>query len=131
MSVWVQTAIGSPSTTKYWVRASSTTASATTKASINSIVKRPINAYCTTKDVFELMQMAQITDTTDFTTATNPTKATVEDYIQTAQSTIEHRSRKVWRHQYVAEEYHQFNLMGMKPANQDIRKLLEKVSSPK
>ena len=125
MSDWVQNAIGSPSTTKYWIRASSTTASTSTKASINTIIKRPVNSYCTTKDVFDLMQMAQITDTTDFTSATNPTKATVEDYIQTAQSTIEHRSRKIWRPHYVAEEYQQFNLHGMKPANQDVRKLLD------
>ena len=108
----------------YYIRAGST-AVPTPPATINQVVKRPINAYCTTKDVFELMQMAQITNTPDFTANTNPTKATVEDYIQTAQSTIEHRSRKVWRPQYVAEEYHQFNLIGMKPANQDIRKLLD------
>ena len=126
MSDWVQNAIGSPSTTKYWVRASSTTASASTKASINIMIKRPINAYCTTKDVFELMQLGQVltSSPTDFTTGTVPTKLTVEDYIQTAQSLIDYRTRKQWRLHYVPEEYHQFNINGMKLTYKDIYRLL-------
>ena len=75
---------------------------------------RPLNAYCTTQDVFELLQLANIANTTDFTTATVPSKKTVEQYIDAAQSKIDFRTRKSWRPNYIEEEYHDFNINGFK-----------------
>lgn len=122
MSNWSTITINTE--TKYWVRASSTTASASTKATINSITKRPINTYCTTQDVFDLMQLKNVTNTANFDTTTVPTKMTVEDYISAAESKIEYRTRKQWRLHYVADEYHEFNLNGFKPRYGNMRKLL-------
>jgi len=122
MSDWATNAVNS--LTKYWVRASSATASADTVASINSITKRPINTYCTTQDVFDLMQLKNVTNTDNFDTTTIPTKMTVEDYISAAEAKIEYRTRKQWRIHYVTDEYHEFNLNGFKPRYGNMRKLL-------
>ena len=107
----------------YYIRAS-TTVAPTAIATINQIIKRPLNTYCTTQDVFELMQLKNVTNTADFTTATVPTKMTVEDYIASAEARIEYRTRKQWRIHYVADEYHEFNLNGFKPRYGNMRKLL-------
>jgi len=100
------------SATKYWIRVS--TASVTTAPTIKRIQMRPYNAYATTKDVFELLQLANITNTTDFTTSTIPTKKSVEIFINESQSYIDMMSRKSWRPTYIQDEYHEFNLNGMK-----------------
>ena len=81
---WATVAINS--ITKYWIRV--TAASVATAPTIKRIQMRPINAYCSTKDVFDLLQLSNITDTTDFTTTTIPSKISVEQYIEAAQSKI-------------------------------------------
>jgi hypothetical protein len=115
MSDWATVAVNSA--TKYWVRCTSTT-SVSSAPSLRSIRKRPLAAYCSTQDVFNLLQLKNVTTTdgsgTDFTTSTTPTKATVEQYIEAAQSQIEYTSRKAWRPSYIHEEYHTFNLNGFK-----------------
>ena len=70
---WATTAINS--VTKYWIRV--TAASVTTAPTIKRVQMRAISAYCTTKDVFNLLQLTNISDTTDFTTSTLPSKITV------------------------------------------------------
>ena len=107
---------------KYWVRV--TAASVETAPTIKRIQMRPINAYCSTRDVFDLLQLRNITDTTDFTTSTVPTKANVEQYIEAAQSKIEFSTRKSWRPHYVAEEYHDFNLNGFRLRRNDAYKVV-------
>ena len=107
---------------KYWVRV--TAASVDTAPTIKRIQMRPINAYCSTRDVFDLLQLKNITDTTDFTTSTIPTKANVEQYIEAAQSKIEFSTRKSWRPHYIAEEYHDFNLNGFRLRRNDAYKMV-------
>jgi len=103
--------------TKYWIRVTSAS-SVSTAPSIRSIRKRPLASYCSTQDVFNLLQLKNVTTTdgsgTDFTTSTIPTKATVEQYVEAAQSYIDFTSRQSWRSNFIHEEYHQFNLNGFK-----------------
>ena len=96
----------------YWIRV--TAASVTTAPTIKRIQCRPFAIYTTSKNVFELLQLKNVTGTTDFTTSTVPTKETVEFYINEAQSYIDMNTRKSWRPNYVFDEYHEFNLNGMK-----------------
>ena len=100
---------------KYWIRVTSAS-SVSSAPSIRGIKKRALAAYCSTQDVFNLLQLKNVTTTdgsgSDFTTSTVPTKATVEQYIEAAQSQIEYTSRKAWRPNFIHEEYHQFNLNG-------------------
>ena len=113
LSDWATVAVNSA--TKYWVRCTSTT-SVSTAPSLRSIRKRSLAAYCSTQDVFNLLQLKNVTTTdgsgTDFTSSTTPTQATVEQYIEASQSYIEHITRKSWRPSFIHEEYHQFNLNG-------------------
>ena len=120
LSTWATTAINS--VTKYWIRV--TAASVTTVPQIYRIQKRPYATYCSTQDVFNFLQLGNITGTTDFTTATTPTKATVEQYIQSAEARVDYLTRKSWRPNYVAEEYHDFNLNGFKLDRPDPYKIL-------
>ena len=114
MSDWATVAVNSA--TKYWVRCTSTT-SVSAAPSLRSIRKRGLAAYCSTQDVFNLLQLKNVSTTdgsgTDFTASTTPTKATVEQYIEAGQSYIEHITRKSWRPSFIHEEYHQFNLNGL------------------
>ena len=116
---WATTAINS--VTKSWGRVR--TASASTAPTIKRILCRPIAAYTTSKQVFELLQLKNITNTTDFTTATVPTKDTVETYINEAQSYIDMNTRKSWRPTYVHDEAHEFNLNGFKLDKSDCFKI--------
>jgi len=123
LSDWATTAIGpGAGVTKYWVRAS--TDSVTSAPTIKRIQMRPVNAYCTTQDVFDLLQLTNVTDTTNFTTATIPNKKTVEQYIEAAQSKIDFRTRKSWRPNFITDEYHDFNLNGFKLRRNDAYKVL-------
>lgn len=106
----------------YWVRV--TTASVSAAPTIKRIRMRPINAYCTTQDVFNLMQLNNVLDTTDFSSSTVPSKASVENYIMAAQSQVDYRTRKSWRPMYVADEYHEFNINGFKSRYTNIHKML-------
>ena len=110
LSDWATVAINSA--TKYWVRV--TAASVSTAPTIKRIQMRSYQAYCTTKDVFQLLQLGNITGTTDFTSSTTPTLATVESYIMEAQARIDYVTRKSWRPNAVWNEYHEFNLNGFK-----------------
>ena len=120
LSDWATTAINSQ--TKYWVRV--TTASVGVAPTIKRIRMRPINAYCTTQDVFNLMQLNNVLDTTDFSSSTVPSKSSVESYIMTAQSQVDYKTRKSWRPIYVADEYHEFNINGFKSKYTNIHKIL-------
>jgi len=107
----------------YWVRV--TAASVATAPTFKRIQMRPYAAYCTTKDVYELMQLKNVLSGTDFTTSTVPSKSTVEQYIVEAQSYIDMQTRKSWRPNYVADEYHQFNLNGFQLDKADTYKILD------
>ena len=118
MSNWVAATVHSIAS-KYWVRVSSPI-SFSVAPTIYRIQMRPLAAYCSTQDVFELLQLKNIwsaaggTTYTDFTSDTIPSKETVESYIEAAQSTIDYRTRKSWRPNYVVDEYHDFNINGFK-----------------
>ena len=118
---WATVAVNS--VTKYWVRV--TTASVTTVPTIKRIQMRPIAAYATTKDVFQLLQMGAILGGTDFTASTTPAKSTVEAFLEEAQSWIDFKTRKSWRPTFVANEYHEFNLNGMHLDHADPYKVLK------
>ena len=118
---WATAAVNS--VTKYWIRV--TTASVETAPTIKRIQMRPLAAYATTKDVFELLQMGPILTGTDFTSSTTPSKSTVEAFIEEAQSWIDFKTRKSWRPTYVANEYHEFNLNGMHLDHADPYKILK------
>lgn len=117
---WAQTTHNSSN--KYWIRV--TAATVATYPTVKRIQMRPLNAYCTTSDVFRFLQLNNILGGTDFTTTTVPSKETVEDYIIAAQSQIDFTTRKSWRPSYITDEYHQFNLNGFKPQNPDIYRIL-------
>jgi len=123
MSDWAKTTVDE-GLSAYWIRISAPNG-ITTAATVKNIRKRPVEAYCTTQEVFELLQLANVTNTTDFTTATIPTKSVVETYIHAAQSHIEYQTRKSWRLNYVADEKHDFNIFGFKTDKQDAYKILE------
>ena len=120
LSTWDTTTISG--SLKYWVRVKA--ASVSSAGTLKRIQMRPVNAYCSTRDVFDLLQLTNITDTTDFTASTIPTKANVEQYIEAAQSKIEFASRKSWRPHYVVGEYHDFNLNGFRLRRNDAYKIL-------
>ena len=120
MSTWATLTVNSSNI--YWVRVS--TASVAVAPTIKRIQMRPYAAYCTTKDVFELLQLGTITSTTDFTSSTTPTQSTVEQFIMEAQSIIDFQTRKAWRPQYIANEYHSFNLNGFQLDKHDPYKIL-------
>jgi len=120
LSNWATTAINNA--TKYWVRV--TAASVAAFPTIKRIRMRPINAYCTTADVFDLMQLNNVLDATDFGIGTVPTKVAVENYIMAAQSQVDYKTRKSWRPLYVADEYHEFNINGFKSRYTNIWKIL-------
>tara|TARA_R110002110_G_scaffold104434_2_gene263384 strand:+ start:1151 stop:2263 length:1113 start_codon:yes stop_codon:yes gene_type:complete len=107
----------------YWVRAS--TASFSTAPTIKRIQMRPLAAYCSTKDVFELMQLGPVLGGTDFGASTTPTKDVVERFIQEAQSYIDHVTRKSWRPNAIYNEYHEFNLQGFKLDRPDPYKIVQ------
>jgi hypothetical protein len=122
LSDWATVAINS--STLYWVRISSPS-SVTTAPTIKRIQMRPYAAYCTTQDVYELMQLKNVLSGTDFTSSTVPSKATVEQYIMEAQSYIDMQSRKSWRPNIAYNEYQQFNLNGLHLDRADAYKILD------
>ena len=119
---WATTAINSA--TKYWVRISSPT-SVSTAPTFKRIQMRPVAAYCSTQDVYYMLQLNNVLSGTDFTASTVPSKATVEHFINEAQSYIDMYSRKSWRPNYVQDEYQQFNLNGFKLDKPDPYKILD------
>jgi len=121
LSDWATDAINSE--TKYWVRVS--TASVTTAPTIKRVQMRPYAAYCTTQDVYKLLQLNNVLSGTDFTSSTVPSKESVEQYIMEAQSYIDMFTRKSWRPNYVANEYQQFNLNGFHLDKPDAYKILK------
>jgi len=123
ISDWAKTTVDEGQSA-YWIRISAPNG-ITTAATVKNIRKRPVEAYCTTQEVFELLQLANVTNTTDFTTATIPTKITVEAYIAGAQSQLDYQTRKSWRMNYVADEKHDFNIFGFKPDRRDVYKILD------
>ena len=106
----------------YWIRV--TAASVTTAPSVYRMQKRPYATYCTPGDVFRLLQLGQMTGKSDFDKTTTPTKNSVETYIQAAEAKIDYLTRKSWRPNYIAEEYHDFNLNGFKLDRPDPYKII-------
>jgi len=96
----------------YWIRV--TAASVSTAPTIKRIQCRPFAIYTTSKLVFELLQLKNVTGTTDFTTSTIPSKETVDFFINESQAYIDMNTRKSWRPNIVYDEYHEFNLNGFK-----------------
>ena len=122
LSDWATVAINS--STLYWVRISSPT-SVATAPTFKRIQMRPYAAYCTSKDVYEMMQLKNVLNGTDFTSSTVPSKSTVEQYIMEAQSYIDMRTRKSWKPNMIYNEYHQFNLNGFQLDKADTYKILD------
>jgi len=120
LSSWGTQAVNSQ--TKYWIRVTPSTVTGIPQ--LYRIQKRPYATYCSTQDVFNFLQLGNITGTTDFTAATTPSKSTVEQYIQSAESKVDYLTRKSWRPNYVAEEYHDFNLNGFKLDRPDPTRIL-------
>ena len=120
LSSWGTQAVNSQ--TKYWIRVTPSTVTGIPQ--LYRIQKRPYATYCSTQDVFNFLQLGNITGTTDFTAATTPSKNTVEQYIQSAESKVDYLTRKSWRPNYVAEEYHDFNLNGFKLDRPDPTRIL-------
>ena len=120
LSDWATLTVNSANV--YWIRV--TAASVATSPTIKRIQMRPYAAYCTTKDVYELMQLKNILSGTDFTSSTVPSQSTVEQYIMEAQSYIDMYTRKSWRPTYVANEFQPFNLNGFKLDKPDPYKIL-------
>lgn len=126
LASWATTEINSE--TLYWVRVSA--ASVTTIPTIKRIQMRPINAYATTKEVFEFLQMEGIYSTpagtiTDFSSSTIPSKTSVEAYISGAQSEIDYKTRKSWRSNIVYNESYDFNYVGIRIDRRAVYKLLK------
>ena len=125
MSDWATLTVNSVNI--HWIRCTSA-ASVAAAPTLRSIRKRPLASYCSTQDVFNLLQLRNVTTTdgsgTDFTTSTIPTKATVEQYIESAQSYIDFTTRKSWRPNFIHEEYHQFNLGGFHLDKKDGYKIM-------
>jgi hypothetical protein len=90
---------------RYWIRISAT--SITTAPSINRIVIRPMASYATPSDVASILQLGY-----EFSSETTPTKNQVEGFIRDAQGTIEFKTNKSWRPNYVQNEEHMFNPSG-------------------
>lgn len=120
LSDWATVTINSANL--YWVRV--TAASVTTAPTIKRIQMRPYAAYCSSKDIYELLQLKNVLSGTDFTSSTVPSKDTVEQYILEAQSYIDMYSRKSWRPNYIANEAQMFNLSGIKLDKPDPYKVL-------
>lgn len=110
LNSWATTAVNS--VTKYWIRVS--TASVSQAPTIKRMQMRALAAYCTPQDVFDLLQLVNVTGTTNFTSATVPSLDMVEQNILEAQSYIDSYTRKSWRPNYIAAEYHQFNINGIR-----------------
>ena len=121
LSAWATLTVNSENI--YWIRVAA--ASVATAPTIKRIQMRAYAAYCTTKDVYELLQLKNVLSGTDFTSSTVPSKSTVEKFIVEAQSTIDMATRKSWRPVYVANEYQQFNLNGFKLDKADCYKILQ------
>ena len=110
LSDWATETINSAN--KYWIRVS--TASVSQAPTIKRIQMRALAAYCTPQDVFDLLQLKNVLGTSNFTSSTVPTISMVEQNILEAQSYIDSYTRKSWRPNYIASEYHQFNINGIK-----------------
>ena len=110
-SDWSTVAVNS--VTLYWIRIRSA-ASVSQAPTIKNIRMRPVNAYCTSKEIYYFLNLPAILGGTDFTTSTTPTKYEVESLIESGQSKIDQITQKSWRPNYVESEFHEFNLNGFK-----------------
>ena len=115
MSTWATLTINSVNI--YWVRV--TAASVAGAPTVKRIQMRALNAYATTKEVFEFLQLQGVYSTptssvTDFTSSTIPSKKSVQAYIAGAQSEIDYKTRKSWRPNVAYNEHYDFNFMGIR-----------------
>jgi hypothetical protein len=72
-----------------------------------------------------MIQLGEITGTSDFTENTIPTKLAVEQFIQEAQGEIDFQTQKSWRPTFVTGEYHDWNLNGVKLESPSPSKVLK------
>ena len=119
---WAETTIDGQSA--FWIRISSPT-SVSTAPTIKSIKKRGLQAYCTTADVFQLLQLGNVIGWDNFTSSTTPSLSAVENYIHEAQAKIDYYTRKSWRPNIAYQEYHEFNVNGFKLDRLDPYKLVK------
>ena len=115
MSTWATETINGSDI--YWVRV--TAASVATAPTVKRIQMRALNAYATTQEVFEFLQLQGVFSTpaatvTDFTSSTIPSKTSVQAYISGAQSEIDYKTRKSWRPNVAYNEHYDFNFMGIR-----------------
>ena len=82
LSSWATLTVNSSNI--YWIRVA--TASSTIAPTIKRVQMRAYASYCTTKDVYNLLQLKNVLSGTDFTSSTVPSQATVEQFILEAQS---------------------------------------------
>tara|TARA_R110000824_G_scaffold297509_4_gene485710 strand:- start:534 stop:1658 length:1125 start_codon:yes stop_codon:yes gene_type:complete len=107
----------------YWIRV--TAASVATAPTIKRIQCRPFAIYTTSKLVYELLQLKNVLNGTDFTSSTVPSKETVDFFINESQSYIDMNTRKSWRPNLIYDEHHQFNLNGIKLEMPDAQRVLQ------
>ena len=102
---------------RYYIRISA--ASVSSAPTINQVQARPYAYYCTATDVFHILQLDA-----DFSSSTVPTRDTVEDAINAAQSIIEFRTYKAWRPVIKEDEHYEFSIAGIKLIERDIQRVL-------
>ena len=127
MSSWATLTVNSVNI--YWVRVRST-ASVTTAPTVKRIQMRALNAYATTKEVFEFLQLEGVYSTpgssiTDFSSSTIPSKKSVQAYIAGAQSEIDYKTRKSWRPNVAYNEHYDFNFMGIRLNRRGAKKVFK------
>lgn len=93
--------------------------STTTPPTINQIKAISYNTYTTPERINAFTQM-----NTDFSTSTVPTEAEILQMINRAESYIDYRVRSSWKPNYVAEEYQEFNIGGIRLNNYPIQQIL-------
>jgi len=103
-------------TARFWLRVSA--ASITTAATVNEIQCVPYAHYTTPSRVSAALQIA------DFSTSTQPTLAEVEDTIRSVESRLDYRVKKSWRYNLQTNEYHGFNLSGIRLRKDNVRDVI-------
>lgn len=124
---WQKTTVNSVS--KYWIQVTSPT-SVTTVPTVKRMQKRATNAYATTQEVFEFLQMEGVFSTpgntvTDFGDETIPSKNSVQAYISAAQAEIDYKTRKSWRPNIIYNETHEFDYNGIKLDRRGVRRMFK------
>ncbi|MBI2020079.1 hypothetical protein HYS94_01530 [Candidatus Daviesbacteria bacterium] len=102
-------------TARFWIRLS--VSSITTSPTVQEIVMRPYAAYTVPGDVATLLQIPA------FSSSTTPTLATIEDFINRAQSTIDFKTRASWRPNIIFDEEYDFDINGIPLRKSHVREV--------